>query len=298
MQRRSYTLRDGELSALHFGDTSAPVRLVFLHANGFNAQSYRAVMERLGIHVVVFDMRGHGESRHLPQPAEMANWHIFRDDCVEFFDRYLPELTYGPVVLGGHSFGAAVAVLTASELASRSINPLCGYIGIDPPTVPYFFRLTSSVPSGRAFLKKRMPLIRKTGTRKSVFESRDSAFEHLKGRGAFKGVSDEVLRDYISGGLYEDEMGAWQLSCNPKWEQSIFTAQWQNLFKAARDLPKNAKFIYANGHPPVSTRGTRRAMARGHDGVRVSFDSSLGHLFPFDKIDFTAQVLREALEMP
>ena len=101
--RRNYELRDGALSALHFGNTNEPLRLVLLHANGFNAQSYRAVLEPLGVHSVAFDMRGHGHSRGLPQPPNMLNWHVFRDDCVEFFERYLPGLTDGSVVLAGHS---------------------------------------------------------------------------------------------------------------------------------------------------------------------------------------------------
>jgi len=67
-ERRTYALRDGTLSALHFGPTSEPVQLVFLHANGFNARSYTQILSKLGVHVVAFDMRGHGHSREMPQP--------------------------------------------------------------------------------------------------------------------------------------------------------------------------------------------------------------------------------------
>jgi pimeloyl-ACP methyl ester carboxylesterase len=292
MERQSYALRDGTLSALHFGNTSEPVRLVFLHANGFNAQSYRAVLEPLGIHSVAFDMRGHGQSRDMPQPMNIPNWDIFRDDCAEFFDRYLPELTDKPVVLGGHSFGAVSAILAAPKIK----NKLSGYIGFDPVSVPFLFRLTSALPGGRAYMKTRVPIARNAGRRKSVFDNPDAAFARWQGRGAFKGMADEVLRDYIAGGLVQRTDCTWELACNPKWEQAIFVAQWHNLFKAAHALPDNSKIIYAGGRPPVSSRGTRRAVQTAQPNIDVEFDANLGHLFPFIQTELATDLLREVLD--
>ena len=263
MERRSYTLRDGELSTLHFGDTSEPLRLVLLHANGFNALAYRTLLEPLGVHSVAFDMRGHGQSRAMPQPKNMANWHIFRDDCVEFFERHLPDLT--------------------------------GYAGFDPVSVPFLFRLTSNLPGGRAYMKKRVPIARNAGRRKSEFDSPEAAFNRWQGRGAFKGMLDAVLRDYIEGGLVEREDGVWELACDPKWEQAIFVAQWHNLFKAARALPNNSRFIYAGGRPPVSTVSTRRAVQKAQPNINVEFDPTLGHLFPFIETERSIETLRDIL---
>lgn len=292
MKRQTYTLRDGDLSALHFGDTSEPVRLVFLHANGFNAQSYRAVMENLGVHSVVFDMRGHGQSRKLPQPMSMPNWHIFRDDCVEFFDRHLPSLTEGPVVLAGHSFGGVSAALCAPFLEGR----LSGYVGFDPVSVPFLFRLTSNLPGGRSYMKKRVPIARNAGRRKFVFESPDAAFSRWQGRGAFRGMPDDILRDYIDGGLIKRSDGQWELACDPKWEQAIFVAQWHNIFKAARSLPDNSTFIYAGGKMPVSTSGSRNAVLKAQPKINVQFDPSLAHLFPLIHPEYSAQILRDVLD--
>ena len=291
MKRQTYPLRDGTLSALHFGEMSEPVRLVFLHANGFNAQSYRAVLGSLGVHAVAFDMRGHGQSREMPQPSNLPNWHIFRDDCVEFFERHLPNLTDGRVVLAGHSFGAVSAILAAPKIKVK----LSGYVGFDPVSVPFLFRLTSALPGGRAYMKKRVPIARNAGRRKSVFDSPDAAFERWQGRGAFKGMADEVLRDYISGGLIPRADGQWELACDPKWEQAIFAAQWHNLFKAARALPDNSKMIYAGGRPPVSSHGTRRAVQTAQPNIDVQFDANLGHLFPYIQTELATGLLREVL---
>ena len=290
-KHRKYALRDGTLSALHFGNTSEPVRLVLLHANGFNAQSYRSVLEPLGVHSVAFDMRGHGQSRDMPQPMNMSNWHIFRDDCVEFFVRYLPDLTDEPVVLAGHSFGAVSGILAAPFLIGR----LSGYAGFDPVSVPFLFRLTSNFPGGRAYMKKRVPIARNAGRRRSEFESPKAAFDRWQGRGAFKGMADEVLRDYIAGGLVEREDGMWELACASEWEQTIFVAQYHNLFKAARALPDKSKIIYAGGRPPVSTPGTRRAVQSAQPNIDVSFNEKLGHLFPFVQTELVTQILSNVL---
>lgn len=291
MKRQKYALRDGDLSVLHFGDMSEPVRLVLLHANGFNAQAYASILKPLDIHAVAFDMRGHGHSRLMPQPMNMPNWHIFRDDCVEFFDRHIPNLTDGPVVLSGHSFGAVSGILAAPFLKDR----ISGYAGFDPVSVPFLFRLTSNLPGGRAYMKKRVPIARNAGRRKSEFESPEAAFSRWHGRGAFKAMSDDVLRDYIQGGLTQREDGVWELSCDPKWEQAIFVAQWHNLFKAARDLPDNSKIIYAGGRPPVSTQSTRRAIQNAQPNIDVQFDPKLGHLFPFIQTDLSVQILQNVL---
>lgn len=291
MKRQNYALRDGELSVLHFGNMSEPVRLVFLHANGFNGQSYRAIFESLGVHVVAFDMRGHGHSRKMPQPMNIPNWHIFRDDCIEFFERHLPSLTDDRVVLAGHSFGAVSAVLAVPNIKEK----LSGYVGFDPVSVPFIFRLSTALPGARDYMKKRVPIARNAGRRKSIFDNPAAAFERWQGRGAFRGMSDDVLKDYISGGLIERPDGAWELACDPKWEQTIFVAQGHNLFKAARHLPDNSKFIYAGGRPPVSSPMTRRAIQRAQSKIDVTFDAELGHLFPFIQTGFAAESLKTVL---
>lgn len=289
--RRDYDLRDGTLSVLHFGDVSKPLELVFLHANGFNAQTYRAVFESLGVHAVVFDMRGHGQSRDMPQPSNINNWYIFRDDCVEFFERYLPELTDGSVVLAGHSFGAVTAILASSFVKNR----VSGYVGFDPVMIPLFFRLFSILPGGQAYIKHRLPIARNAGRRKSEFENPEAVFTRWQGRGAFKAMGDDVLRDYISGGLVERPDGQWELACAPQWEQKIFITQWHNTFKAARALPDNSKIVFAGERYSVSSKRTRAAIQAAQPNMRVMFDPKLQHLFPLYQPDLAKDMLRDVL---
>src|SRR5437899_353133 len=66
-----------ELAALEFGDPDRPLDVLFLHANGFNARTYRMVLEPLApdLRVLAVDLRGHGRSPWWSTPADRADWY-------------------------------------------------------------------------------------------------------------------------------------------------------------------------------------------------------------------------------
>lgn len=274
------------MSAVHFGRTSNPLKLVFIHANGFNAMSYRALLEPLGMHAVALDMRGHGFTRLPAEPVTLTSWHVFRDDILDFFTRYVER----PVVLAGHSFGAVSGILAAGHLGAKC----AGFIGFDPVMMPQPYRALSATKAGRNMMKKRIPIAAKAGRRRSEFESAEAAFQSYKGRGAFKKVSDDIIKDYLAGGLIETKSGV-RLACNPLWEQAIFCAQNQNSFKAARALPPHRKIIFAGMNSPTPFSMQARMKARlGRENVRSS--SKLEHLFPLQNPQMSQQILADMLK--
>lgn len=287
--RKFYDLPDGQMSALHFGDVTAPVRLIFLHANGFNGLSYKTVLSGLGVHAVAFDLRGHGMSELPADPAALRDWHIFRDDILHVMDTAIT----GRVVVAGHSYGAVTGILLAPFLKDRMV----GYVGFDPVTIPQPVRAISKTAWGSAYLKKRLTIARNAGRRKSRFDSLQAAFERYQNRGAFRGFTDEALRDYLTGGLVPDVKGGVKLACDPLWEQAIFTAQGHNLFKAARGLPRgNSAITFASKYGAVSYPASRRALARhiGKDNVVLRKD--FAHMFPLHDPDFARAQLEAAIE--
>lgn len=275
------------MSAVHFGLTSNPVKLVMLHANGFNALAYRSVLEPLGVHTIALDMRGHGMSTLPTDIKGLKSWYIFRDDVLAFFERYIDR----PVVIAGHSYGGAVAALAAPALKDK----ISGYAGFDPVMVPLLFRFWPYIPGGRAFMKKYIPIARAAGRRRYVFESFEAAFARYKGRGAFKGFTDQALRDYLEGGLKLHPDGV-QLACHPLWEQAIFAAQGQNVFRHLSVLPENSSIHYAGAVGAISTPGLRRYVGKKLKSGDVTFHADFGHLFPFHHPDFTVSILSQRLQ--
>ena len=286
--RKFYDLRDGRISAVHFGYTAAPIRLIMLNANGFNGYSYKTILEPLGVHCAAIDLRGHGMSE-LPTDIEgLKNWHIFRNDINEFFDRYIDA----PVVLAGHSYGAVSGILTLPQIKDK----VSGYVGFDPVLIPWFFRVTSQFPGSRVNMKKRLPIARNAGRRKSTFDSFDAAFARYKNRGAFRGFTDEALRDYLTGGLLPDGDGV-KLACDPLWEQAIFVAQAHNVFKGVPYLPRdNSHITFAGKYGAVSFRSGRNAFAKIIGKENVVFEKDRAHMFPMHDPDYAMGHLREVLE--
>lgn len=284
--RRDYTVPGGTLSAVHFGRLSNPVKLVFLNANGFNAYAYRSVLAPLGVHAVAIDLRGHGKTS-LPTDVEaLTNWHIFRDDITAFFDRYMDR----PVVLAGHSYGAVTAILCAKALEGR----LSGYVGFDPVIMPSFMRVGSRFRMFREALKKRLPIAAGAGRRRAVFESQDAAFERLKGRGAFRGFTDDALHDYLTGGLRPHEDGV-QLSCDPKWEQAIFVAQGHSVYETLPALPANSTIICA-GKSPVTNRLSRAKVQKHLRGGHVILEPEFRHMFPMQDPAYATRAIKTVLQ--
>ncbi|MEW2621022.1 alpha/beta hydrolase [Streptomyces sp. NPDC048106] len=99
----------GELAVLRWpaADPGAPVVLA-LHGITGNGLSWGRVAHHLAGRVTLLapDLRGRGRSGHLPGPYGIA---AHADDMAAV----ARELAPGPVVLTGHSMGAATAVLTA-----------------------------------------------------------------------------------------------------------------------------------------------------------------------------------------
>lgn len=286
-ERRHYDLKEGSISACHFGDLSKPVRLLFLHANGFNGQTYRSVLEPLPLHSVALDLRGHGFTTLPNNPMGLKNWYPLRDDVVAFVEQEIE----GAFVMGGHSLGACVGMLAAPYLKDQ----LKGYVGFDPVTMPVWMRPLSFLPGWHTILRNRLPIAVGAGRRRSKFESLEQALSRYKGRGVFKGFPEHVLRDYLSGGLKPFGEGV-ELACNPKWEQAIYAAQGHNLFKAAKALPKNnSRIIYAGkGAPHTPTARERMRGILGKENVERQ--AAFHHMFPLNNPRFATHALQAAIE--
>ena len=65
----------GEMAALEFGPQDRAIDVVFVHANGFNAQTYSALLAPLaaGLRVLAIDQRGHGATRLAAEPEGRAS---------------------------------------------------------------------------------------------------------------------------------------------------------------------------------------------------------------------------------
>lgn len=102
----------GPMSCLEWS-ASGGVTLLFAHANGFNALTYRTLLDPLaaGFRIIACDLRGHGLSPLPAQPGFAKNWAIFRDDLLALAE----AISDDPVIFAGHSLGGTASFMAAAK---------------------------------------------------------------------------------------------------------------------------------------------------------------------------------------
>lgn len=276
----------GEMAALDFGPEDRPFDVVFLHANGFNALTYRSILGPLaaGVRVLAVDQRGHGASRLEAKPEGRRSWKDFRDDLVALLD----ALDQAPVVLSGHSMGGTVSVLAAAVRPKR----VSSLVLFDPVIMPSLVALYARAPwiAGRL---RQMPITQGALRRRAVFDSREAAFAAYKGRGAFKTWPDAVIADYVAGGFVDTPDGKVMLACAPEWEASSFAAQGHDPWRALRRVKAPVRILKAE--KGSTCRGSVGELKRRNPTLRIETVPGSTHFLPMERPDLVRDALLEAV---
>lgn len=267
----------GQVAALEFGDPSRPLDVLFLHANGFNAGTYRSALAPLAdtMRVLAADMRGHGRTR-LPTVAEGHSWMVFADDLLAL----LAALGEIPAVLSGHSMGATTTLLALSQIPAAARPKLVLFDPVIPPRAHF--------QTGPRSAEWDFPLARGALKRRDVFASADEAFALYQGRGAFQSWPDTTLRDYLTDGLTEDPDGTMRLSCSPHWEATNFAHFGiADAYPALDNPPAPIRILRAEHQ---STCHFQSGSARAT--VQMETVSGTTHFIPMERPDCVAAALR------
>ncbi len=277
-RRRLIPVPGGQIAALEFGPGDRPLDVVFLHANGFNASTYRSILAPLAgsLRVLAVDQRGHGRTTLPAVPYEKNSWLGFRDDLLSL----LEALGETPAVLAGHSMGGTACILAAAQRADAARR-----LVLFDPVVVSPERVAAMGPEGM----RESPLAQGARRRRFQFPSRQAAFEAYLGRGAFKSWPEATLRDYLIDGLVEDGAGGMTLSCAPDWESSNFGAHFHDTIG---DFPRVAAPIRILKAEIGSTCQLERHEADILAlGVDLSVIPGTSHFLPMER----PELVREAL---
>ena len=268
------------MAFLEFGDPAKPVDLIFLHANGFNALTYRAILQPLAnrAHVLALDMRGHGRSTLETRTEDRHSWLDLRDDLLAF----LGVLNIVDAVIAGHSMGGAVAIFTAAG-APRRVRRLWL---LDPVMVP---RRDPMIPADPP-----SPLVAGALKRRSVFPSRKAALETYRGRSAFRTWSDEMLADYVEDGFVDLPTGEVTLACRPEWESSNFAAQDQDVWGAVPRTVCPITILKAEIDSTCRTQGVAETLLCA-DRVSIQTIGGAGHFLPMERPKLCSEAMAAAL---
>lgn len=287
--RKTMPMGDGALSYLEWENPGLPLH--FVHANGFNAETYKSLLSPLAgwLHIYAEDQRGHGFST-LPAPPGFAKgWTVFRDDLI----RFLESLGGGPALLAGHSLGGAASLMAA---AARP-DLVHGLILIEPVFVPalmfWLYRLFAATGLGRP---KVVDFVERAAKRRDVFDSAMAAEKAYGGNGAFKNWPGEMVRDYVAGGTLPAEDGRVRLACAPRVEAEGYAGTPGGIYRLAGKVRCPVTLIC--GKNPGSTCRSREAavFARLKQDTRIVTVAGAGHFLPMERPDIVRDEIVRMIE--
>lgn len=265
------------MAAINFGRGSGPIDVLFLHATGFCALTYRHLLAPLGPErrVVALDLRGHGLSTLPARAARLSSWSTYADDVVAALRHLSPGQPVG--LIAGHSMGGTVSLLTLAR-APQAARAL---LMIDPAMVPQKLRRLLLLPFGPRVWARRMPLASGAARRRAEFKAADEVLASYTGRGAFRSWLPGFLEDYVEDGFARRADGSVVLRCSPAWESATFAAQRHDLHAAMRALKVPGHLIMAER---ASTSARALPDLRVH-APAVTFETAAGstHFIPMEQ---------------
>ncbi|MEO8122682.1 MAG: alpha/beta hydrolase [Burkholderiales bacterium] len=258
--------------------------IIFAHANGFPAGTYRVLFEAwraAGYRVCAVEKFGHD-----PRYPVTSNWPHLRDQLIDC----IVNEARTPSYLIGHSLGGYLSLLAAS----RRPDLARGVVLLDSPILGGMISQTMRFAKATGLVKRLSPG-HVSQRRREHWPSADAAYAHFAAKPAFARWAPGVLRDYIACGVQavgETQGASHRLVFRREIETRIYNTLAHHLTALLRRHPLRCPLAFIGGTNSTENRqvGLRTTRALTHG--RMSFVEG-SHLFPFERPDeTTAQVLR------
>lgn len=254
--------------------------LVFAHANGFPAGSYRRFLEPLGrdYRIAAPEKLAH-HADYPPAP----NWSALADELLDF----IAGETADPVVGVGHSMGGVFTFLAALRQPRR----FRAFVMLDPPAPfgPSAWMMALAKRFG--FIDRVTPAGRTAG-RRAHWADREQALAYFRSKGLFKRFDPRCLEDYVDAGTEPAEDGL-RLVYQPDREVAIYRNVPHDLM--AQPAPVRTPGAVVVGSDSGVTRpGDVRRMARRHHLLISEMEG--GHMFPLEHPEAAADHVGRIIE--
>lgn len=272
---------DGDMAGIELGPTDRPYDVIFLHANGFNAMTYRSILGPLAgeMRILAVDQRGHGRTTLAADPEGRTGWDPFREDLLAL----LEALDGPPVVLAGHSMGGCASLLAAA-VAPRRIKRMALF---DPVIMPKV-RFATGMPTADS------GLLHGALRRRAVFDSKTAVIAAYTGRGAFRTWTAQMLADYVEDGFRPTADGMVELSCSPMWEAANFASHDHDPWAGLESFPRPIRILRAEIGSTARVDDEIEELTAGGN-ISVETIPGTSHFLPMERPDLVQAGLREAV---
>ena len=253
--------------------------IVFSHANGFPAGSYRLLFEHWqsqGFEVQAIEKLGHD-----PRFPVSSNWTHLRDQLLHFADAH----RHGRKVhLVGHSLGGFLSLLAAC----RRPEWVASVVMIDSPLLTGWKARVVRLAKGAGFIGRVSPG-KVSRTRRQEWADRDCAHAHFAAKPTFARFHAQALSDYLAAGLEEHEGGV-RLSFSREIETQVYNTLPHHFGALLRRHPPKCPVIYLGGTNSREGRLVGMDAIRQVCGERIEWLEG-SHLFPFEHPVKTAKAV-------
>lgn len=262
-----------------------PRTLVFCHANGFPAGTYRQLFDRwrsAGWHVLAPDKFGHD-----PRYPVSSNWPHLRDELLD----YIRSHTAGrPVWLVGHSLGGYLALLAACKRPELAR----GVLLMDSPLVGGWRAHSIQVVKATGLMGRVSPG-KVARRRRDHWPSREAALAHFASRHAFARWAPEVLDDYVAAGTEAAPEGGVRLAFRREVETHIYNTLPHVFDRVLHRHPPRCPVAFLGGTQSTEVRQVGLALTRTVTRGQLRWIEG-AHLFPMEQPQATADAVHQGLQ--
>ena len=265
-------------------DKSEP--LVFFHATGLNCETYLELLEKVYLKldskktIIAVDQRGHGKTTLKADPDNLKSWDQYALDA----DIFLRKMNITSAIFFGHSMGSIVA----SEVIKRGAYKVSNLIMLDPVLFYDPYTAIFSEIKNKFVLLKSNDKVVGAAKRRDKFETFEQATIHYEGRSMFKTWPMESLKNYLSGGLTEEDSGL-KLSCSPIWESKTFETVSFKTYRTLNYLNIPILILRAKQFSTFSSKGMKYLSKKNNFEV-IEVEGS--HFFPIENSKKTANLIQ------
>lgn len=254
--------------------------IVFSHANGFPAGTYRVLFEawrKAGYEIKAIERLGHD-----PAFPVTSNWPKLRDQLIGFIEREVA----GPTFLVGHSLGGLLSLI----VASRRPELVRGVVLLDAPVIAGWRAHSLHMAKLTGLIQRAGPG-RVSRRRRHAWPDRAAVQAHFATKAAFARWDPAVLADYVASGFTEAG-GKTVLAFQREIETRIYNTLPHHLGAVLRRHPVRCKVAFIAGTQSAEMRQGGSEAARALAGERFVWTEGT-HLYPMEKPEATAdEVLR------
>ncbi len=260
--------------------------LVFSHANGFPAGTYRALFEMwraAGWRVLALDKFGHDA-----QYPVRSNWSPTRDELLAFIHREAPGQK---VHLVGHSLGGILSFLAACKRPELAASVVL----IDSPLIGGWRSHGLQVFKATGLVKRVSPG-KVSRLRRWQWPDTPAAYQHFARKAAFARWAPGVLQDYMDAGMEADpDTGGVRLAFKREVETRFYNTLPHHFDALLRRHPPHCPVHFIGGTQSAEMRQAGMEATRRIVRNRVTMVEGT-HLFPMEKPEETASAVLRCLE--